>query len=168
MRGSEPDTMRRVSEQLRRWEKEVLEPWLAMSPELDKDFQTPSSVKVERIYTPANLQNSDYVDDLGFPGYYPYTRGVYPTMYRGKPWTMRMFSGFGTPEDTNRRLKYLISHGETGLSIAFDMPTLYGYDADSSRAEGEVGRCGCNISSLKDMEILLDVIRRKAVKADPD
>ncbi|MBI2125749.1 MAG: methylmalonyl-CoA mutase family protein [Thaumarchaeota archaeon] len=142
---------------MKRWEKEVLEPWLAKSPELDKDFQTPSSIKVKRIYTPTDLQKSDY-DDLGFPGDYPYTRGVYPTMYRGKPWTMRMFSGFGTPEDTNKRLKYLISHGETGLSIAFDMPTLYGYDADSPRAEGEVGRCGCNISSLKDMETLLDGI----------
>ncbi len=158
VRGIEQKTMQRISEQAKRWEREVLEPWLAKSPELDKDFQTPSSIKVKRIYTPADLKSSDYVDDLGFPGDYPYTRGVYPTMYRGKPWTMRMFSGFGTPEDTNKRLKYLISHGETGLSIAFDMPTLYGYDADSHRAEGEVGRCGCNISSLKDMETLLDGI----------
>lgn len=158
VRSIEQKAMQRVSEHMRRWEKEVLEPWLAKSPELDKDFQTPSSIKVRRIHTPADLQNSDYVDDLGFSGGYPYTRGVYPTMYRGKPWTMRMFSGFGTPEDTNKRLKYLISHGETGLSIAFDMPTLYGYDADSPRAEGEVGRCGCNISSLKDMEILLNGI----------
>jgi methylmalonyl-CoA mutase N-terminal domain/subunit len=158
VRSIEQKAVQRVSEHMRRWEKEVLEPWLAKSPEPDKDFQTPSSIKVRRIHTPADLQNSDYVDDLGFSGGYPYTRGVYPTMYRGKPWTMRMFSGFGTPEDTNKRLKYLISHGETGLSIAFDMPTLYGYDADSPRAEGEVGRCGCNISSLKDMEILLSGI----------
>ncbi len=95
------------------------------------------------------------MDELGLPGEYPYTRGIYPTMYRGRPWTMRMFSGFGSPEHTNRRLKYLLKEGETGLSIAFDMPTLYGYDADSTRAEGEVGKCGVSISSLEDMETML-------------
>ena len=95
---------------------------------------------------------------LGYPGEYPFTRGVYPNMYRGKYWTMRMFSGFGTPEDTNTRLKYLISHGETGLSIAFDMPTLYAYDCDNIRAEGEIGKCGVNVTSLKDMEVVFDGI----------
>ena len=157
-RAVDQKAMQRLKENYRKWEEQILEPWLKSSQELDKDFQTPSNIKVERVYTPLDIGNFDPVRDAGLPGSFPYTRGVYPTMYRGKPWTMRMFSGFGTPEDTNKRLKYLINHGETGISIAFDMPTLYGYDADSERAEGEVGKCGCNISSLKDMEILLNAI----------
>lgn len=157
-RGIDQKASQRIRDSYAKWEQQVLKPWLGTSPKVDKDFQTPSGVKVNGLYSPMEVEGSDYSEDIGFPGSYPYTRGVYPTMYRGRVWTMRMFSGFGAPEDTNKRLKYLISHGETGLSVAFDMPTLYGYDADHERAEGEVGKCGCNISSLKDMEILLDGI----------
>ncbi len=122
-----------------------------------KNYTNSSDFKIKELYTRGDLpENLDEV--LGMPGEYPYTRGVYPNMYRGKLWTMRMFSGFGTPEDTNKRLKYLISNGETGLSIAFDMPTLYGYDCDNPRAEGEVGKCGVNVSSLADMERIFDGI----------
>jgi methylmalonyl-CoA mutase, N-terminal domain len=122
-----------------------------------EDLQTASGIPLKPLYTPADVSNSDY-SDQGFPGVYPFLRGVYPNMYRGRRWTMRMFSGFGTPEDTNRRLKLLLDHGETGLSIAFDMPTLYGYDCDHKKAHGEVGRCGVNVSSLKDMEVMFDGI----------
>ena len=115
-------------------------------------FENPSGIGLSRIYTRNDIVALDYLEDLAFPGAYPYTRGIYPTMYRGRTWTMRMFSGFGTPEDTNRRLRYLLDHGETGLSIAFDMPTLYGYDADHPRSFGEVGKCGVSVSSLEDME----------------
>jgi methylmalonyl-CoA mutase N-terminal domain/subunit len=138
----------------KRWEKKVLSPWLSDSPERKKAFENLSGITLNRIYTPRDITSDDYARDLGFPGEYPYTRGIYPTMYRGRTWTMRLFSGFGTPEDTNRRLRYLLAHGETGLSIAFDMPTLYGYDADHPRAVGEVGKCGVSVSSLEDMEQL--------------
>ncbi|MDV3277216.1 MAG: methylmalonyl-CoA mutase family protein [Nitrososphaerales archaeon] len=138
---------------VKQWQETVLGPWTEASRETKDDFQTASGIPLKPLYTPADLTASDYADQ-GYPGVYPYARGVYPTMYRGKRWTMRMFSGFGTPEDTNRRLKLLLKHGETGLSIAFDMPTLYGYDCDHERARGEVGRCGVNVSSLKDMEVL--------------
>jgi methylmalonyl-CoA mutase N-terminal domain/subunit len=136
----------------RRWEKKALGPWLSDSPERKKAFENPSGIALNRLYTPKDIASDNYAKDLGFPGEYPYTRGIYPTMYRGRTWTMRLFSGFGAPEDTNRRLRYLLDHGETGLSIAFDMPTLYGYDADHPRALGEVGKCGVSVSSLEDME----------------
>ena len=116
-------------------------------------YQTASGIPLDPVYTPDDVKDLAF-EELSFPGVYPYTRGVYPSMYRGRPWTMRMFSGFGTPEDTNKRLKLLLEHGETGLSIAFDMPTLYGYDADHEKAHGEVGRCGVNVSSLRDMEAI--------------
>lgn len=112
-----------------------------------------SGFELKDYYTPDDVKGS-YKSKLGAPGEYPYTRGIHPDMYRGRLWTMRMFSGFGTPEDTNGRLKLLLSHGETGLSVAFDMPTLYGLDASSDRAHGEVGKCGVNVSSLKDMEVI--------------
>ncbi len=112
-----------------------------------------SGIRLKDYYSPGDFKG-DYASDLANPGEYPYTRGIHKDMYRGKLWTMRMFSGFGTPEDTNGRLKLLLSHGETGLSVAFDMPTLYGLDANSERAHGEVGKCGVNVSSLKDMEII--------------
>ena len=131
-----------------------MSPWLSDSPERKRVFENSSGITLNRIYTPKDIASDDYTKDLGFPGEYPYTRGIYPTMYRGRTWTMRLFSGFGTPEDTNRRLRYLLDHGETGLSIAFDMPTLYGYDADHPRALGEVGKCGVSVSSLEDMEHL--------------
>jgi methylmalonyl-CoA mutase N-terminal domain/subunit len=136
------------------WEKKVLRPWLSESPERRKSFENLSGIALRPTYTPSDTASMDYTRDLGFPGEFPYTRGIYPTMYRGRIWTMRLFSGFGVPEDTNRRLRYLLDHGETGLSIAFDMPTLYGYDADHPRALGEVGKCGVSVSSLEDMEHL--------------
>jgi len=142
---------------LRQWQQTVVSPWVAKSPEAKRDFQTASGIPVKPLYTPADRKEADHSDE-GFPGVFPYLRGVYPTMHRGRTWTMRMFSGFGTPEDTNKRLKLLLEHGETGLSIAFDMPTLYGYDCDHERAHGEVGRCGVNVSSLKDMEVILSGI----------
>jgi methylmalonyl-CoA mutase, N-terminal domain len=120
-----------------------------------KAFTTVSGVPIERLYTSESIQELDYQRDLAEPGQYPFTRGIHPSMYRGKLWTMRQFSGFGTPEDTNRRLHYLLKQGQTGLSIAFDLPTLMGYDSDHPLAEGEVGKCGVAISSLADMEVLL-------------
>ncbi|MGD0550274.1 MAG: methylmalonyl-CoA mutase family protein [Candidatus Bathyarchaeia archaeon] len=145
---------RTIATAKRRWEKKILHPWLSDSPERKRVFENLSGLTLNRIYTPRDTAQVDYTRDLGFPGQFPYTRGIYPTMYRGRIWTMRLFSGFGAPEDTNRRLRYLLEHGETGLSIAFDMPTLYGYDADHPRALGEVGKCGVSVSSLEDMEHL--------------
>jgi methylmalonyl-CoA mutase, N-terminal domain len=121
----------------------------------EPEFTTLSGVPVKRLYTEEDLSGFDYQRDLGDPGEYPYTRGIHRTMYRGKLWTMRQFSGFGSPEDTNARLHYLLKQGQTGLSIAFDLPTLMGYDSDHALAEGEVGKCGVSISSLADMETLL-------------
>ena len=122
------------------------------------DFMTTSSEPVDIINTPDDIKDFDYTGDLGFPGEYPFTRGVHPNMYRGRLWTMRQFSGFGTSVDTNNRYKYLLAQGQTGLSVAFDFPTLYGYDSDHERSEGEVGRCGVAISSPADMETLFDGI----------
>lgn len=138
---------------VKQWQDQVLGPWVRKAPKTREDFQTASGIPVKPVYTAADVGDANQGDE-GLPGVYPYLRGVYPSMYRGRPWTMRMFSGYGTPEDTNRRLKLLLEHGETGLSIAFDMPTLYGYDCDHERAHGEVGRCGVNVSSLKDMEVI--------------
>jgi methylmalonyl-CoA mutase N-terminal domain/subunit len=142
----------RAVEAKRRWEAEVVEPALAKSPERKERFETLGGIPVERLYVPSS---SDDFSRIGYPGQYPYTRGVHPSMYRGRVWSMRMFSGFGTPEDTNRRFHYLLSHGESGLSIAFDDPTLYGIDADDPEALGEVGKCGVNVSSPADMDRLL-------------
>jgi len=142
---------------VKQWQKTVYDEWIRKFPEAREDFETASGIPVKSVYTPADFSDADY-SDQGFPGVFPYVRGVYPSMHRGRLWTMRMFSGYGTPEDTNRRLKHLLQHGETGLSIAFDMPTLYGYDCDHQRAHGEVGRCGVNVSSLKDMEVIFDGI----------
>ncbi|MEM0116872.1 MAG: methylmalonyl-CoA mutase family protein [Conexivisphaerales archaeon] len=141
----------KLEERLEDWYKKVYLASLKKLPERKKEFLTPSNIRLKAIYTPADIEDIDPLVDIGLPGEYPYTRGIHPTMYRSRLWTMRMFSGFGAPEDTNKRLKYLLNHGETGLSIAFDMPTLYGYDADDPRAFGEVGRCGVNVSSLDDM-----------------
>jgi len=131
---------------------------MSENPERKNTFENLSGIALKRLYTPKDVALHRYVQDLGFPGMYPHTRGIYPTMYRGRIWTMRLFSGFGTPEDTNRRLRYLLEHGETGLSIAFDMPTLYGYDADNPRSLGEVGKCGVSVSSLEDMERIFEGI----------
>ncbi len=141
-----------------RWERETLEPVLHKRPESKKDFQTVSLDSVERLYTAADTENIDIAEDVGFPGEFPYTRGIHPTGYRGKLWTMRQFAGFGTPEETNARFKYLMLQGQTGLSVAYDLPTLMGYDADSMLSEGEVGKCGVAVSSLADMEVLFDGI----------
>ena len=137
------------------WEQTTVKKSLERMPERD-NLMTTSSVPIQRIYTPQDNAALDYSRDIGFPGEYPYTRGVQPTMYRAKPWTMRMFAGFGTAEDTNKRFKYLLKQGQTGLSTAFDMATLYGYDTDHPLAAGEFGKCGVAVSSLADMEILFD------------
>jgi methylmalonyl-CoA mutase N-terminal domain/subunit len=141
-----------------RWEEVTLQKTLARAPERQRRFITASSEEVNRLYTPLDVQDLDYCNDLGFPGEYPFTRGVHATGHRGKLWTMRMFAGFGSAEESNARFKYLLEHGGTGLSIAFDLATLMGYDSDAPEALGEFGKCGVAISSLKDMEILLDGI----------
>lgn len=143
-----------------RWEQGVLFPTLAKAPEQDRNagFTTMSGVPINRVYTPLHIAGTDPVDDIGFPGQYPYTRGIHATGYRGKLWTMRMFAGFGTAEETNGRFRYLLQQGQTGLSVAFDMPTLYGRDTDHPFVEGEFGKCGVAVSSLADMEILFDGI----------
>jgi methylmalonyl-CoA mutase N-terminal domain/subunit len=141
-----------------RWEETTLHDTLSKRPERADTFVTTSSVPIERLYTLLDLPDFDYVNDLGFPGEAPFTRGVHPTMHRGRLWTMRMFAGFGTAEETNQRYKYLLEQGNMGLSVAFDLPTLMGYDTDAPEALGEFGRCGVAISSLKDMEILFDGI----------
>ncbi|GER82446.1 methylmalonyl-CoA mutase [Thermogemmatispora aurantia] len=143
----------RLAAEQRRWEETTLKQSLERMPEREH-LMTTSSVPVKRVYTPLDISHLDYMRDIGLPGEYPFTRGVQPTMYRAKPWTMRMFAGFGTAEDTNARFKYLLQQGQTGLSTAFDMPTLYGYDTDHPMAAGEFGKCGVAVSSLADMEIL--------------
>jgi len=140
-----------------RWESEVLGPVLRHYPERRDRFETDSGIEVERVYTPKETE-IDYVEDLGFPGQYPFTRGVYPTMYRGRLWTMRQYAGYATAEESNRRYKYLLSQGQTGLSVAFDLPTQIGYDSDHPLAEGEVGKVGVAIASLEDMETLFEGI----------
>jgi methylmalonyl-CoA mutase N-terminal domain/subunit len=151
----ESPARRAYREELTRWEEETLRPFLVKSPERAETFATLGGIPVDRLYTPLSRPEGA---DPGYPGEFPYTRGIHPTMYRGRVWSMRMFSGFGTPEDTNRRFRYLLSHGESGLSIAFDDPTLYGIDADDPEAAGEVGKCGVNVSSLDDMGRLLEGI----------
>ena len=131
---------------------------VAKRPEQQERFMTLSGIEVNRLYTPVDLLETDYVEDLGFPGEYPFTRGVQPTMYRGRPWTMRQFAGFGTAEETNGRFKYLLANGQSGLSVAFHFPTLKGVNSDHPLARGEVGKCGVAIDSLRDMELLFDGI----------
>lgn len=143
---------------LRRWEEEVLAPALKKMPEPPRGFQTMSGLPLKRLYTPLDRDPKRLLETEGLPGAYPFTRGTQPSMYRAKTWTMRQFAGFGGPEDTNKRFKYLLSQGMTGLSTAFDMPTLMGYDADHALAEGEVGKEGVSVSSLADMEVLFDGI----------
>jgi methylmalonyl-CoA mutase N-terminal domain/subunit len=121
-------------------------------------FTTVSGEKIDPLYAPDDIENINFLNDIGFPGEYPYTRGIHPNGYRGKIWTMRQFAGFGTPEDTNERYHYLLSHGQTGLSVAYDLPTLMGWDADAPLSEGEVGMCGVAVSSIEDMGILFDKI----------
>ncbi len=141
-----------------RWEQTTLQDWIRQRKERKSEFRNTSDMPIKGLYTPEDVQGIDYIEDLGFPGEYPFTRGVHATMYRGRLWTMRMFSGFGTAEQTNKRFKYLLKEGETGLSIAFDYPTIMGYDSDHPMGKGEVGICGVAVASLRDMEVLLDGI----------
>lgn len=140
------------------WEENKVQKLLTKVPERKKTFSTGSYTEVDRLYTPAHIEDLDYDRDLGYPGEYPFTRGVQPTMYRGRFWTMRQYAGFATAEESNNRYKYLLDQGQTGLSVAFDLPTQIGYDSDHSLSEGEVGKVGVAIDSLKDMEILFDGI----------
>ncbi len=151
---ADPDETRELEARVRKWESTTLKDALRALPERRNEFVTTSSRPVRRLYTPLDLADKSPAERLGEPGEFPYTRGIHPTMYRGRLWTMRMFAGYGSAEDTNKRFKYLISHGETGLSVAFDMPTLYGYDTDAPQAKGEFGTCGVAVSSLDDMQIL--------------
>ena len=141
----------------REWEKTTVKKVTARFPERQERFETLSGIPLDRVYTPADVE-VDYLNDLGFPGQYPFTRGVQPTMYRGRLWTMRQYAGYATAEESNARYKYLLEQGQTGLSVAFDLPTQIGYDADDPLAEGEVGKVGVSISSLDDMRILFDGI----------
>src|SRR6202521_6012441 len=149
---------RKPSAKEQAWEKNTLQPTLEKNPERQSEFTTISSYPIRRLYTQADLPNWDADNDLGFPGQPPYARGIHSTMHRGRLWTMRQFAGFGAAEDTNARFRYLLSQGQTGLSVAFDLPTLMGYDSDHALSEGEVGKCGVAISSLADMEVLFDKI----------
>src|SRR4030095_3380979 len=141
-----------------RWEEETLKPALERQGERKPSFQTVSLDEVNSLYTPSDISEIDFDRDLAFPGEFPYTRGIHATGHRGKLWTMRQFAGFGTPEETNARFCYLLKEGQTGLSVAYDLPALMGYDADSPLSEGEVGKCGVAVSSLADMEVLFDAI----------
>jgi methylmalonyl-CoA mutase N-terminal domain/subunit len=147
-----------IKKERERWEHTTLPNWTRQCRERRDEFQNTSDMPIKRLYTPEDVQEMDYLRDLGFPGEHPFIRGVHATMYRGRFWTMRQFSGFGTAEQTNKRFKYLLKEGENGLSIAFDYPTIMGYDSDYPMAEGEVGICGVAVSSPRDMEVLLDAI----------
>src|SRR5437667_819745 len=144
--------------EVERWERETLGPAINEHPERKPHFQNVSLEQVNRLYTPTDLVSIDFSDDISFPGEFPYTRGIHPTGYRGKLWTMRQFAGFGTPEETNERYQTLLRAGGTGLSVAFDLPTLMGRDPDHELSLGEVGKCGVNVTSLADMETLFDGI----------
>lgn len=148
----------RFQDQLKKWEASTLKKVADRFPERKPDFSTGSWLPAERVALPENEDHKSYMENLGFPGEYPFTRGVQPTMYRGRFWTMRQYAGFGTAEESNERYKYLLDQGQTGLSIAFDLPTQIGYDSDDPHAEGEVGKVGVAIDTMKDMEILFDGI----------
>ena len=147
-----------LTEAVQEWEDTTLKKSLETLGERDEEFRTLSSIPAKRIYTPEDTSDLDYNRDLGFPGEFPFTRGVYPTMYRSRLWTMRQYAGFGTAKESNTRYKFLIGQGQTGLSVAFDLPTQMGYDSDHKMARGEVGKVGVAISSLKDMEVLFSGI----------
>ncbi len=151
------DELREIEEEKKRWAEDLAET-LRETPERLPRFSTVSDLEIKGLYTPEDIKDINYSRDIGFPGVSPFTRGVQPSMYRGRLWTMRMFSGLGGPEETNKRFHYLLSHGETGLSVAFHYPTLMGYDSDSPMSKGEIGKCGVAIDTLKDMEILFEGI----------
>jgi methylmalonyl-CoA mutase N-terminal domain/subunit len=152
------DELQRIREAKQQWEEKKVQPVTKRFPELKPEFVNSSGVTLERAYTPLDVADFDYLRDLNFPGQYPYTRGVQPTMYRGRYWTMRQYAGFATAEESNQRYKYLLQQGQTGLSVAFDLPTQIGYDSDHQLSAGEVGKVGVAIDSLADMEILFDGI----------
>lgn len=152
------EKLKKIKEDHQRWNETKVMKNLDRFPERKTKFVTGSNQQVERLYTPAQIEDFDYDTKLGYPGEYPFTRGVQPTMYRGKFWTMRQYAGFATAEESNKRYKYLLEQGQTGLSVAFDLPTQIGYDSDHPLSEGEVGKVGVAIDSLKDMEILFDGI----------
>ncbi|MCX7827946.1 MAG: methylmalonyl-CoA mutase family protein, partial [Thermanaerothrix sp.] len=153
----EEKELQAIAEKRGQYEASV-EKTLAKNPEMRKEFATGGGIPLKRVYTPEDVKDLDYNRDLGFPGMFPYTRGVQPTMYRGRFWTMRQYAGFATAEESNARYRYLLSQGTTGLSVAFDLPTQIGYDSDHPMAQGEVGKVGVAIDSLADMEILFDQI----------
>jgi methylmalonyl-CoA mutase N-terminal domain/subunit len=157
------DSLDELANQSTEWGEGALRAALARFPERYGEFSTISGVPIERVYTPLDVASTDHGRDLGLPGEYPFTRGIHATGHRGRLWTMRMFAGFGTAEETNQRFRYLLKQGQTGLSIAFDMPTLYGYDTDAPEAEGEFGLCGVACSSLADMQVLLDGLPLDAI-----
>jgi len=152
------ENIKAVKDSKEKWEESTLDKALSRFPERKEEFKSGSGLEVERLYTPLDIDELNYNEDLGFPGQFPYTRGVQPTMYRGRLWTMRMYAGFATAEESNKRYKYLVEQGSTGLSVAFDLPTQIGYDSDHSLSQGEVGKVGVAIDSLKDMELLFDGI----------
>ncbi|RLC32469.1 MAG: methylmalonyl-CoA mutase, partial [Deltaproteobacteria bacterium] len=151
------DGNRELRDALDKWTERV-EEQLKKRPERKQNFVNSSGIPIKRVYTPLDYAEDDYLSAIGLPGEYPYTRGVQPTMYRGRYWTMRMYAGFATAEESNRRYKFLLEQGQTGLSVAFDLPTQIGYDSDSEMSIGEVGKVGVAIDSLKDMELLFDGI----------
>ena len=153
----DPEAIERIEADVRAWEARELREFLARQPERRSAYRTGSGLPVARVYTPADVAGTRF-DDIGLPGRYPYTRGPYPTMYRGRLWTMRQIAGYGTGSDTNQRFRYLIGQGQTGLSVDFDLPTLMGYDSDDPRALGEVGREGVAVDTLDDVEALFDDI----------
>ena len=152
-----PEEIKRIVALRKDWESKELQEFIARQPESKPEYSTASGLPLKRVYTPEDVADTPF-DEIGLPGQYPYLRGPYPTMYRGRTWTMRQIAGFGTGSDTNKRFKYLLEQGQTGLSVDFDMPTLMGYDSDDPRAEGEVGREGVAIDTLDDMEALFDGI----------
>ena len=156
--GMSPEESQRLVEARRRWEAETLRPALEQSPERPAPFATSTGAPVERVYTPEDVSELDYLRDLGFPGEFPYTRGVHPTGHRGRLWTMRQYAGFGSAVETNRRFRYLLAQGQGGLSVAFDLPTQMGYDADHAVARSEAGKVGVSISSLLDAQELFEGI----------
>jgi methylmalonyl-CoA mutase N-terminal domain/subunit len=151
-----------IDKRKKEWERETVSKSLEKLPERT-EFLTSSEIPINRVYTPLDIEKLDYLRDLGFPGEYPFTRGVYPTMYRARLWTMRQYAGFGTAEQTNQRFKYLLQQGQRGLSVAFDFPTQVGYDCDHPMAHGEVGRAGVSVSTLRDMEIVFNGIPLKEI-----
>ena len=155
---SAENKIERIAGLRRDWEEGELSAALARTPESRSRFRTLSGIEVGGLYTPDDVRRQDYENDLGFPGAYPFTRGAYPTMYRARPWTRRQIAGFGTARSTNERFRFLLAHGQTGLSTDFDHPTLTGYDSDDDLAEGEVGRVGVAIDTIHDMDQLFDSV----------